>query len=115
MRGVVLEDGKTYYAEHTIVATTLHSAKQLLKPYFHEHKWFQPLFQLPLMPAVCMQIELSEPALPLDITTFAPYTCLASFAEQSRTTFQHSKGRLSIILSPPEKFLNMNPKETLKR
>ena len=72
------------------------------------------MFTLGLMPAVGFQIELSEPALPLDITTFAPTTCLASLAEQSRTTFRKNKGRLSIFLIPPERFLEKKPEETLK-
>ena len=114
IEGVTLKSGETLLAKHTVVATSLHSAKQLLFPYFSDDDWFKPMFKLPLMPAVSMQIELTEPALPLDVTTFAPYTYLASFAEQSRTTFRNSKGRLSIILSPPEKFLMMDPKDTLE-
>lgn len=114
IKGVTLNEKINYEADYTIVATTLHSAKHLLKPNFEEHSWFQPMFKLPLMPAVCFQIDLAEPALPLDITTFAPNTCLASFAEQSRTTFRESNGRLSIILTPPEKFLKMEPEKTLE-
>jgi len=112
--GVRLDNGTTFLSKHTIIATTLHAAKQLLKPNFNNHKWFQPMFELGLMPAVSFQIELTEPALPLDITTFAPTTSLASLAEQSRTTFRESKGRLSIILTPPERFLPLKPEETLE-
>lgn len=115
IKGVILENGEQLEAPATVLATTLYAAKQLLKPHFEEHKWFRPMFKLPLMPAVTLQIELTKPALPIDVTTFAPYTCLASFAEQSRTTFQKSKGRLSIILSPPEEFLEMKPEDTLNR
>ncbi|RJS58758.1 FAD-dependent oxidoreductase [Bacillus sp. PK3_68] len=114
VKGVQMEDGEIYRANHTILAVTLYAAKQLLKPAFEKHNWFQPMFQLPLMPAVSFQIEMTEPALPIDVTTFAPFTCLSSFAEQSRTTFRASRGRLSIILSPPEKFLRLAPEETLK-
>jgi 15-cis-phytoene desaturase len=114
VKGVILDHGEKYEADYTVVATTLYSAKQLLKPHFENEDWFQPMLQLPLMPAVSFQIEMTEPALPMDITTFGPYTCLTSFAEQSRTTFQKSKGRLSIILSPPEKFLHLEPEETLE-
>ncbi|WP_163527391.1 NAD(P)/FAD-dependent oxidoreductase [Halobacillus ihumii] len=114
VKGVRLSNGESIYANHTILATTLHASKPLLEQHFKEEEWFKPIGNLPMMPAVCMQIELSEPAYPVDITTFAPLTCMASFAEQSRTTFQQSKGRLSIILSPPEKFLEKKPEETLK-
>jgi 15-cis-phytoene desaturase len=34
---------------------------------------------------------------------------LASFAEESRTTFRQSRGRLSVILTPPEPVINMDP------
>ncbi|SEI14259.1 15-cis-phytoene desaturase [Halobacillus karajensis] len=114
IKGVRLSNGESFYSNHTILATTLHSSKQLLEAHFCNEKWYKPMARLPLMPAVCLQIELSKPAFPVDITTFAPFTCMASFAEQSRTTFQQSNGRLSIILTPPEKFLGMEPKETLE-
>ncbi|OCA81947.1 NAD(P)/FAD-dependent oxidoreductase [Pseudobacillus wudalianchiensis] len=114
VKGIRLEDGQVYRAQHTVLAVTLYTAKKLLKPVFENHPWFQPMFQLPLMPAVSFQIEMTKPAVPIDVTTFAPFTCLSSFAEQSRTTFQASKGRLSIILSPPEKFLDLDPQETLQ-
>ncbi len=52
--------------------------------------------------------------LPYDRTTFGPLTSLASFAEQSRSTFKHVPGRLSIILTPPERFLAMEKEDILK-
>ncbi|MBT2757603.1 FAD-dependent oxidoreductase [Mesobacillus foraminis] len=114
IKGVRLEDGQQFQSKCVILATTLFSARQLLQPYFKDHEWFKPMFQLTHMPAVAFQMELTEPALPMDITTFGPFTCWASFAEQSRTTFQKSKGRLSLILSPPEKYLERTPKETME-
>ena len=39
---------------------------------------------------VTLQIELDEPALPEDHVVFSPKTVLASYAEQSRTTFRDS-------------------------
>ncbi|MDP8928064.1 MAG: FAD-dependent oxidoreductase, partial [Actinomycetota bacterium] len=46
-----------------------------------------------------------------DRTAFGPGTAWGSFAEQSRTTFRHAPGRLSIILTPPERFLHLPPDE----
>lgn len=112
--GVEVSGGHTYKGTHVVVATTLHSAKQLLKPDFKHLQWFQPMFKLPVMPAATLQIDLTKPSISKDITTFGPGTSLASFAEQSRTTFRRSAGRLSIILSNPEKFLTMTPEETLE-
>jgi 15-cis-phytoene desaturase len=51
----------------------------------------------------------------VDHTTFGPGTCLASFAEQSRTTFRGVPGRLSAILQPPEPYLPMSDDAVLAR
>src|SRR5205823_5021255 len=59
------------------------------------------------------QIDLDGPALPADRTTFGPLTNLTAFAEQSRTTFSSSAGRLSIILSPPQQFIDMPAEQVL--
>jgi 15-cis-phytoene desaturase len=65
------------------------------------------MLQLPSMPSVTIQIELDRP-------TFGPGTVLASFAEESRTAFRQSRGRLSIILTPPEPFLPMDPADIVE-
>ena len=44
-----------------------------------------------------------------------PGTVLARFSEQSRTTFRHARGRLSVILTPPEEFLHMAAEQVLAR
>ena len=109
----VEQNGKVIAARQVVVATSLRPAQRLLAP-FAGHPWFMPMLTLPSMPAVTIQMELDRPALPVDRTTFGPGTCLASFAEQSRTTFPHAPGRLSIILTPPERFLRMPPEEVLR-
>jgi 15-cis-phytoene desaturase len=65
------------------------------------------------MPSVTIQIELDEPSMDVDHTTFGPQTVLASFAEQTRTTFRGMPGRISIILTPPAPFLRMRDEEVL--
>ncbi|SDH89413.1 15-cis-phytoene desaturase [Alteribacillus persepolensis] len=113
VNGAKTSDGKEWRGEHTAVAVSLHAAKQLLKSDFSAHESFRSLFALPTMDACTFQIDMKKPLLPKDITTFGPGTCLASFAEQSRTTFQDSSGRLSIILAPPERFTDLSGEETL--
>ncbi|WP_258932885.1 FAD-dependent oxidoreductase [Nesterenkonia pannonica] len=49
-----------------------------------------------------LQFELAEPLLPQDRSTFGPGTMLGWFAEQSRTTFADSRGRVSIVCTEPE-------------
>lgn len=120
---LALEDGKVtgvyvgnhfIEADHVVIATQLVGAKKILRKHFEDHHWFQPMFQLPTMHASTIQIDLDFPAMSKDVTVFGPETHLCSFAEQSRTTFRHSHGRLSIILSPPEEFLHLRPDEILE-
>ncbi|HEX8099652.1 MAG TPA: FAD-dependent oxidoreductase, partial [Actinomycetota bacterium] len=106
--------GERIAANHVVLATSLAPAQQLLWPAFGNHPWFQPMLRLPSMPSVTIQFELDRPSMPIDRTTFGPDTVLASFAEQSRTTFRQSRGRLSVILTPPERFLNMDPEQILE-
>lgn len=101
-------------ADHIILATSFHPAQELLKAEFPDHPHFRHMYQLQTMPSVTIQLELSERAVPKDRTTFAPETCLASFSEQNQSTFKHVPGRLSVILTPPEKFLDMKRDEILE-
>jgi 15-cis-phytoene desaturase len=107
-------NGDEYLADHTILATSLHPAQQLLKSAFPDHPHFRNMYRLKTMPSVTIQFELNERSTPKDRTTFAPETCLASFAEQNQSTFKHVPGRLSVILTPPEKFVDMPKEEILK-
>jgi 15-cis-phytoene desaturase len=106
--------GQEYRSDFVVLATSLYPAQQLIKKAFGGHAAFRDLLRLPNMPAVTFQLELKRPSMKIDRTTFGPGTALASFAEQSRTTFSGSPGRLSVILSPPKKFLNMPPEDILK-
>ncbi|MFE6794677.1 hydroxysqualene dehydroxylase [Paenibacillus chitinolyticus] len=105
--GVSLQEGGTLRAAHVVIATEISAAKRLLQPPFEGEAWYQPLGELPTMPDVTIQLELSEPLLPQDRVTFGPGTCIGSFSEQSRTTFPHLPGRVSMILSPPDEFIDM--------
>lgn len=110
--GVVV-GGETVTADHVVVATSLAPAQGLLRPAFSDHPWFAPVLSMPTTPSVTVQLELDRPSMDVDRTTFGPGTALACFAEQSRTTFRHAPGRLSVILTPPERFLDMAPDEVL--
>jgi 15-cis-phytoene desaturase len=100
-------------ADYVIVATSLFGAKQIIQSSLPEHPHFTQLMNLPTMPSVTFQVELDRPSMNFDRTTFGPLTIMASFAEQSRTTFSDSRGRLSIILSNPEKYLSVDPGEIM--
>ncbi|MDP9440789.1 MAG: FAD-dependent oxidoreductase [Actinomycetota bacterium] len=92
--------GESVHAEEVVVATSIEPAQRLLRPSFSEHPWFRPWLAMPTTPSVTVQLELDRPVMDVDRTVFGPGTALACFAEQSRTTFRHASGRLSIILTP---------------
>ena len=112
--GVVVR-GEVVSAGHVVLATSVRPAQDLLRPAFGAHPWFAPMLSMPTTPSVTVQLELDRPSDDVDRTVFGPGTCLACFAEQSRTTFRHVPGRLSVIVTPPEPFLAMSPEEVLER
>jgi 15-cis-phytoene desaturase len=65
------------------------------------------------MPAITVQCELDRPATAQDRTTFGPGTSLATFSEQSRTTFRHVPGRLSTILAAPDELMALSDDDLL--
>lgn len=112
--GLELEDGTVLYGKQVVLANNLHNAKQLLKPLFSGHPWFEPMFSLPALPAVRLQIELKEKKLSKETHTLVSGTSMISFAEKSRSIFQCVPGGLSVILTEPDKFLTMEPEQTLQ-
>lgn len=105
--------GASIEADSTVLATDLAEAQRLLGT-LPEDAWCAQVRGLKTMPAATVQFELDAPALPIDRTTFAPGTPLASFSEQSRTTFPGRAGRLSIILSPPERYLDLPHEDVIR-
>ena len=110
--GVKSKNGDEYFADQTVVATTLPSAKSILSP-LKGNALLQKLFDLPTMSACTLQLELTKPALEKDITTFGPGTDLVSFAEQSRTTFRNNNGRLSVIFGNANEYTDKDAEELL--
>jgi 15-cis-phytoene desaturase len=66
------------------------------------------------MPAITVQYELDRPATPQDRTIFGPGSAIATFSEQSRTTFRHIPGRLSTIVAAPDELLTRSDDELLQ-
>ncbi|WP_353718656.1 FAD-dependent oxidoreductase [Dyadobacter sp. 676] len=111
----VIVAGRRYDADSVVLATSLAPAQRLLADLVPHYPSFSTMLKLQTMPSVTIQIELSQRCMPKDRTTFAPQTCLASFSEQAGSTFKASKGRLSIILTPPEQFVNLDKETILQR
>ena len=101
-----------YRADAVILATSLKPAQEIVSASFDD-PWFNDMLSLGTMPSVTFQMELKDPSLPVDRTTFGPMTSMSSFAEQSRTTFRGSPGRLSVILSPPETYVHLPERDIL--
>src|SRR5215212_2423499 len=101
-------------ADHVVLAVQLRPAQDLIRAAFPGHAWFTPMLSLGNLSAVTIQMDLDGPALPSDHTNFSsgPLCC---FAEQSRTTFTHTPGRLSVILYPPHEFLPLDAPVILER
>lgn len=122
VKEVIMEDGgvvgvrtkgeNEYLAKTTVIAATLPAAKNILAPARNRIE-LNRLFNLPCMSACTMQLELTGPALKKDITTFGPGTDMVSFAEQSRSTFRKSQGRLSVILGKPEEYSQMSEEKVV--
>lgn len=111
--GVELDDGPIA-AERVVLATALGAAQALLRPLAAAPS-LGGLFALGSTPSVTLQIELEGPALAADHPVFAPGSSLICFAEQSRTTFPDAAGRLSVVLSPPERFIRMPHADILEQ
>jgi 15-cis-phytoene desaturase len=110
--GVEIKDGTALSAHAVVLAASLAPAQQILQQSTTDPS-FTSMLSLLSMPSVTLQLELSRPAIEVDRTTFGPMTVLASFSEQSRTTFQQTNGRLSIILSSPNRFIHMEKQDIL--
>ncbi len=110
----VYVNGERIAADHVVLATSLVPAQNLIREALGDHPAFEKMLKLPSMPAVTIQIDLTEPALPKDHTVFSPKTVWSSYAEQSRTTFSETSGRLSINLAQPERFINETPEAILE-
>lgn len=101
------------YADHVILASDIGSAKEIIKRSFKKSDKFDSLLKLKTMPAVTVQFELEKPLNKTDRVTFSPGTVWGCYAEQSRTSFKTKKGRLSLILSNPEAYIDKKPEEIL--
>lgn len=112
--GVRLAD-RVLHAEEVVLAAGIGAAQRLVGRALGGHPWFADMLRMQATPSVCLQLELDEPSLPVDRSTFAPGTLLAAFSEQSRTTFPGLRGRLSIILSSPAALLELSVDELVER
>lgn len=107
----VKTDKGNYYADSVVLATDIDGAQNIVKN--TKNSKLNYLLKIPTLSAITVQLELTEPIMPLDRTTFAPTTIIASYTEESRTTFKNSKGRASIILVSKKEHNKWNDKKIL--
>jgi 15-cis-phytoene desaturase len=110
VRGVEVNDEIEHACDYVVLAASLSPAHRIIRASSLEDT-FPELLSLPSMPEVNLQLELTKPAWPIDRTVFGVSTSLVTFTEQSRTTFTDKAGRLSIILSPPDKIIGLKDEE----
>ncbi|MDD4298975.1 MAG: FAD-dependent oxidoreductase, partial [Bacilli bacterium] len=104
--GVEINNGQKLYAKDIVLATDIISAKRILKKMSIKQSWIKSIIKIPTMSALTIQFDLTKPSLPYDRTTFGPQTMMTSFAEQSRSTFRHVPGRLSVIIGDPKRYID---------
>jgi len=109
---VGVDIGEKIFSDYVIVATDIYNAKKFVRNLKSES--INKVLELPTTSAITVHIELSKPMMPLDRTTFA-LGMIASFTEESRSTFKKSKGRLSIILANPDEYLKWDDAEILNK
>lgn len=100
---------KNYYSKNIVLATDVKNAQKIIIN--TNYKKLEYITKIPTITAITVQLELTNPFMPLDRTTFAPTTLIASYTEESRTTFKKSKGRASIILVSKEEHNNLSDKK----
>jgi 15-cis-phytoene desaturase len=110
IRSVEVSSGKNYPCDNVILAASLGPAQRIIRASSLETA-FADMLALQSMPEVNLQIEFTRRAWPVDRTVFGVGTSLITFAEQSRTTFRHKPGRLSIILTPPKHIIGLKDEE----
>jgi 15-cis-phytoene desaturase len=107
---VEVNDKTDYPCDYVVMAASLNPAHQIIRVSSLDYA-FPELLSLPFMPEVNLQIEFARPAWPVDRTVFGVGTSLITYSEQSRTTFTNKPGRLSIILTPPERIIDLRDEE----
>ena len=104
-----VKTNKEIYSKYVVLATDIGNAKKIVSTIKNPLK--NKIKEIPTTSAVTIHLELTKPAMPIDRTTFAPYSITTSFTEESRSTFKQSKGRVSIILANPDKIIEFKDEE----
>lgn len=110
IRGVRTDEGDIE-ADQVVVATSLGPAKRLIDSALPGHAWFSDMRRMESTPSVCFQAETDIPSTESDTATFTPGTEMGCLAEQSRTTFQNTNGRISVIMATPKTHLDSTTEE----
>jgi 15-cis-phytoene desaturase len=107
----VLSDHGELEAGHVVVATSPGPATALIDSALTNHPFFDGMRALPTTPTVSFQAETTRPLLQDDSPLFAPGTEIEFLAEQSRTTFPESTGRLSVTMAHPDQVWDLSTGE----
>ena len=104
---------KKYYSKNIILATDIGNTKKIIQNI--NHPFIKKILDIKTISVITVHIELNKPMMKIDRTTFTPnLNLIASFSEESRTTFKKSYGRLSIILKSTEYITNLDDENIIK-
>ena len=110
VKSVEVNGVSNYECDYVVMVVSLGPAHQIIRASSLEES-FSKLLSLPTMPEVNLQLEFTRSVWPVDRAMFGVGTSLITFTEQSRTTFKDKPGRLSIILTPPDRLSLMKDVE----
>jgi 15-cis-phytoene desaturase len=110
VQGVEVNGVSNYECDYVVMAASLGPAHEIIRASSLEAS-FPELLALQAMPEVNLQLEFTRPVWPVDRAVFGVGTSLITFTEQSRTTFKDKSGRLSIILTPPDRIMGLKDAE----
>ena len=117
INGVRLEDGTVLEADATVIATPLHSARQILPTDLKEKHYFRDLWKLKSVPVMNVQIWLDRYVSQVDnlfFTADAPFSVFADLAMVSPLYDRTGGSVISMAVAPAEPLWPLTDEEVAK-
>lgn len=106
VRAFVLDDGEEVTADAFVAALPVWELVPLLPEAFFEEPFFRGLRDLPVAPAISVQLWFAEPVVDTPHFTLVGRTRAPVYQEQSTNAYPDGRGsRLSVIVSPADELL----------
>lgn len=106
VRAFVLEGGEEITADAFVAAVPVWALVRLLPESFFEEPFFRGLKELPVAPAISVQLWFDEQVVDTPHFTLVGRTLTPVYQDQSTNAYPHARGsRLSVIVSPADELL----------